>query len=62
MVIFSIDMCHEVLPIISGTRLVFKKPLFVNEQALGYEKEIISDDQLCDGGSDFLNSYGGGDY
>lgn len=55
-------MCHEVLPIISGTRLVFKKPLFVNEQALGYEKEIISDDQLCDGGSDFLNSYGGGDY
>jgi len=29
MIIFSIDMYHEVLPIIKGTRWVFKKPLFV---------------------------------
>ena len=29
MIIFSIDMYHEVLPIISGTRWLFKKPLFV---------------------------------
>lgn len=29
MVIFSIDMYHEVLPITNGTRFVFKKPLFI---------------------------------
>ena len=28
MLIFSIDMYHEVLPIIRGSRYVFKKPLF----------------------------------
>ncbi len=31
MVIFSLDMFHEVLPIIKGTRWVLKKPLFVKE-------------------------------
>jgi hypothetical protein len=31
MVIFSIDMYHEVLPIIKGTRWVFKRPLFTKK-------------------------------
>ena len=31
MIIFSIDMYHEVLPIISGSRWVFKKPLFIKK-------------------------------
>lgn len=30
MLIFSIDIYHEVLPIIKGIRWVFKRPLFVN--------------------------------
>jgi hypothetical protein len=36
MVIFSIDMYHEVLPIIEGSRYVLKKPLFVgsNNQSI----------------------------
>lgn len=31
-VIFSVNMCHEVLPIKSGTRYVLKKPLFVGKK------------------------------
>ena len=34
MIIFSIDMYHEVLPIISGTRWLFKKPLFVQKTTI----------------------------
>ena len=54
MVIFSIDMYHEVLPIIKGSRYVFKKPLFVKKSS----KIIVKTnevDALCDG-------FGGGDY
>jgi hypothetical protein len=71
MVIFSIDMYHEVLPIIKGSRWVFKKPLFVIEENLKKTEEEDKskieekeEDILCDGGagmywSTFLNS---GDY
>ena len=46
-VIFSIDMYHEVLPIISGTRYVLKKPLFVKTK----EPYIPTADELeGDGG------------
>ena len=56
MVIFSIDMYHEVLPIIKGTRYVFKKPLFVKKTSTK-RVEINEVDVLCDG---FHG--GGGDY
>jgi hypothetical protein len=52
MVIFSIDMYHEVLPIIKGTRYVFKKPLFVKTTLTKtFEKFEINEDDgnLCDG-------------
>ena len=60
MVIISIDKYHEVLPIIKGTRYVFKKPLFVKKPST---KIIETDevDDLCDGGGGFLGG-GGGDY
>ena len=48
MVIFSIDMYHEVLPIIKGTRYVFKKPLFVKKTSTK-RVEINEVDVLCDG-------------
>jgi len=60
MVIFSIDMYHKVLPIIKGTRYVFKKPLFVNKTSTKIVETNEVDD-LCDGGGDFLGG-GGGDY
>ena len=46
MVIFSIDMYHEVLPIIKGSRWVFKKPLFVKtfSKYKTEKKEDIDDD------------------
>jgi hypothetical protein len=49
-----------VLPIIKGTRYVFKKPLFVNKTSTKIVKTNEFDD-LCDGGGDFLGG-GGGDY
>lgn len=60
MVIFSINMYHEVLPIIKGTRYVFKKPLFVKKTLTKIVKTDVVDD-LCDGGSCSLG-WGGGDY
>ena len=62
MVIFSIDMYHEVLPVISGSRYVFKKPLFVKTTTKKI-KDINETrfDDLCDGGGlDFSGR--GGDY
>ena len=61
MVIFSIDMYHEVLPIIKGTRYVFKKPLFVKKTSTStlMINSLDVDSQLCDG-NDGL--FGGGDY
>jgi hypothetical protein len=58
MVIFSIDMYHEVLPIIKGTRYVFKKPLFVktSSQKIVETNEV---DDLCDGYSVFLKGVDG---
>ena len=55
MVIFSIDMYHEVLPIIKGSRWVFKKPLFVKtftKYTKKKEKKEDTDDEgeLCDVG------------
>lgn len=50
MVIFSIDMYHEVLPIISGSRYVFKKPLFVKRSSTIIEvRNDVNADELCDG-------------
>jgi hypothetical protein len=52
MVIFSIDMFHEVLPITKGTRWVFKRPLLVKLPAM-LECTLESaqeEDDLCDGG------------
>ena len=51
MLIFSIDMYHEVLPIIKGTRWVFKKPLFVKIEKTEHdydEDDDDDDDDLCD--------------
>jgi len=59
MVIFSIDMYHEVLPVISGSRYVFKKPLFVKTTIKKMEDKNEVD-ELCDGGDVFGS--GGGDY
>jgi hypothetical protein len=55
MVIFSIDMYHEVLPIIKGSRWVFKKPLFVknNSNNFIFNNDV---DELCDGGYMFSNN------
>jgi len=47
MVIFSIDMYHEVLPIIKGTRYVFKQPLFVKtktETTTSFEARDIANE------------------
>ena len=63
-VIFSIDMHHEVLPIKSGSRYVFKKPLFVKSVS-GTTNIINVDDivdDLCDGGHHYFSAKGGGDY
>jgi hypothetical protein len=46
-------MYHEVLPIIKGTRYVFKKPLFVKTETNNTEQEEDDEDlvsELCDGG------------
>ena len=50
-------MYHEVLPIIKGTRYVFKKPLFVKKSSTRIVEivEINEVDVLCDG-------FHGGDY
>ena len=61
MLIFSIDMYHEVLPIIKGTRWVFKKPLFVKTEKIEDDEDEEDEDEeddeddedidnLCDGG------------
>ena len=42
MVIFSIDMYHEVLPIIKGTRWVFKRPLFTKKDVKKVVKNEVS--------------------
>ena len=49
MVIFSLDLYHEVLPIIRGTRYVFKKTLLVNPEP------IISLQEVRDEEPDGLN-------
>jgi hypothetical protein len=61
MVIFSIDMYHEVLPIIAGSRYVFKKPLFVKNPSKKIVETDDADDDLCDG-SCGLGYGGGADY
>jgi hypothetical protein len=61
MVIFSIDMYHEVLPIVKGSRYVFKKPLFVKKPSTKIVETNEVYDDLCDGGYGFLGG-GGGDY
>ena len=59
MVIFSIDMYHEVLPIIKGSRWVLKKPLFVKtfSKYKKEKKEDTNDDEgeLCDVGYSYLD-------
>ena len=59
MVIFSIDLYHEVLPVTEGKRYVFKKPLFVDYDVNTYFTEV---DVLCDGGFNPFEGKGGGDY
>lgn len=53
MVIFRIDLFHSVTPITKGTRYVFKKPLWVNDNF------FFSED---DGGMTMDCSYSGKDY
>lgn len=53
MVIFSIDMYHEVLPIIKGSRWVFKIPLFVKTCFKKKVKTNEYKEYLCDGRTDF---------
>jgi hypothetical protein len=50
-----------VLPIIKGTRYVFKKPLFVKKHSTKIVETNEVDDLLGDGGYGFLGG-GGGDY
>jgi len=50
MVIFSIDMYHEVLPIIKGSRWVLKKPLFDRVFIKGRKEESEDEGELCDVG------------
>jgi hypothetical protein len=50
MILFSIDMYHEVLPIINGSRYVFKKPLFVKKSNHLKMVDLDVVDELCDGG------------
>lgn len=59
MVIFSIDMYHEVLPIIKGTRYVYKQPLFVRTktETIKYnldDPEILMD---CSHGYNWSGDY-----
>ena len=59
MVIFSIDMYHEVLPIIKGSRWVLKKPLFVKTfskyKKEKEKKEDTDEDELCYVGYSYLD-------
>ena len=48
MVIFSIDMYHEVLPIIKGSRWVLKKPLFDKFFTKGRTEDTDDEGELCD--------------
>ena len=50
MVIFSIDMFHEVLPIIKGSRWVLKKPLFDKFFTKGSKEDTDDEGELCDVG------------
>ena len=50
MVIFSIDMYHEVLPIIKGFRWVLKKPLFDKFFTKGGTEDSSDEGELCDVG------------
>jgi hypothetical protein len=50
MVIFSIDMYHEVLPIIKGSRWVLKKPLFDKFFTKGSKEDTDDEGELCDVG------------
>ncbi len=65
MVIFPIDMSHEVLPITRGTRWVLKRPLFVRRTAAIDEavaeriQEQREMDDLCDGGEGWLRNCSG---
>jgi hypothetical protein len=55
MIIFDVNMYHEVEPIISGTRFVFKKQLFVKNK-INVKVEEVND--LCDGKGGFYGSTG----
>lgn len=66
MVIFSIDMYHEVLPINKGTRYVFKKPLYVKKTTTTQVRISPHDDE-CHEIISFNDCWGGigggnGDY
>ena len=55
MIIFDVNMYHEVEPIISGMRLVFKKPLFIKNKVNIKVNEVA---ELCDGGGCFYGNTG----
>jgi predicted 2-oxoglutarate/Fe(II)-dependent dioxygenase YbiX len=71
MVIFSVDLYHEITPVTAGTRYVFKTPLFTlyenrAQSILGVDvcgRDLTWEvDELCDGGHGFGQGQGGGDY
>ncbi len=55
MIIFSIDMYHEVLPIVSGSRYVYKKPLFVDTRYVSNKIVDALDDNYNRSKSTSLN-------
>lgn len=59
-VIFSVNMYHEILPIINGTRYVLKKPLFVRTPVP--PKPYNPDEMEGDGGFQSIFNGRGGDY
>lgn len=63
-IIFSLDLYHEINPITSGNRFVLKKPLFVREFLGAYNSNSNNDEvnDLDDGGGGIFKCEGGGDY
>lgn len=61
MIIFSIDLFHEVTPITKGTRHVLKKPLFVTVTVV--ISGLNDYDDICDGSlHEQVNCDSDGDY